>query len=176
MFTNTIVNTGVLPALAVRGIVPLPNNEIRLDVGRSESIQALKEASKGDKYIVLLVQNNQAIEKPTADDVNKLGLVAKLIYDMEGQSIHKVKLTGIVRCEVLEFIQTSPFMIVNIITRPAVSDNLDRELACVRLLLEEIEKSGGKMFEGSTEATKAISSGVTSDKLAVFLPVKESNS
>lgn len=169
MFTNTVVNTGVLPAIAVRGLIPLPNNEIRLDVGRTESILALKEASKGDKYIVLLVQNNHAIEKPTSDDLNKLGLVAKLIYDMEGQSIHKVKLTGIVRCEVLEFIQTAPFMIVNVVTRPAVSDDLDRELACVRLLLDEIEKAGSKMFEGSPEATKAISQGVTADKLADIL-------
>lgn len=169
MFSNTVATTAILPALAVRGIVPLPNNEIRLDVGRSESIQALKEASKGDKYIVLLVQNNHLIENPTSEDVNKFGLVAKLIYDMEGQNVHKVKLTGIVRCETLEFIQTKPFMIVNVVTRPASSGDLDRELACVRLLLDEIEKNKAKMFESSPEATKAISQGVSADKLADIL-------
>ena len=80
MFTNTTVNSSVLPAMAVRGIVPLPNNEIRLEVGRKESILALKEAASSNKYIALFVQKNPNVEKPTQEDVYKEGLVVKILY------------------------------------------------------------------------------------------------
>ena len=169
MFSNNRVDTCILPAMAVRGIIPLPNNEIRLDVGRHESLQALKQAYQGDKYIVLLVQIDQNNNNPKEKDVYKNGLLAKLIYDMEGQAIHKVKLMGIVRCEILEFIQEAPFFIVNAMTTPSVSEDLDHELACVRLLLDEIEKMGNKLFEGNPEVTKTISQGVTADKLCDVL-------
>lgn len=54
MFSNQTVVSATLPAMAIRGRVPLPNNEIRIDVGRKESILALKEAVEGNKYIALL--------------------------------------------------------------------------------------------------------------------------
>ncbi len=51
MFSNTTIEQSVVPAIAVRGIVPLPNNEIRLEVGRVESIAALKVATETNKYL-----------------------------------------------------------------------------------------------------------------------------
>ena len=42
MFNETNPIRTELPGLAVRGVVPLPNNEIRLDVGRGDSLKALK--------------------------------------------------------------------------------------------------------------------------------------
>ena len=169
MFTNTNVNSSVLPAMAVRGIVPLPNNEIRLEVGRKESILALKEAAASNKYIALFVQKNPNVEKPTQEDVYKEGLVVKILYDMETANIHKVKVLGIVRCDGLEVIQTEPYWLVNIITKPIINDEVETELAHVRLLIKEIENEGAKLFEGNQELTQIISQGVTADKLTDVL-------
>ena len=33
-----------LPAIAVRGVVPIPNNDFRIDVGRTKSLKALEES------------------------------------------------------------------------------------------------------------------------------------
>ena len=52
---DTTVVTVTLPAIAVRGLIPLPNNEMKLDVGRNESKLAIKEALGQDKLIVLLI-------------------------------------------------------------------------------------------------------------------------
>lgn len=41
-----MTETRVLPALAVRGVVPIPNNDFRIEVGREMSIKALEEAEK----------------------------------------------------------------------------------------------------------------------------------
>ena len=169
MFSNTTVNSSVLPAMAVRGIVPLPNNEIRLEVGRKESILALKEAAMSNKYLALFVQKNPNLEKPTASDVYKEGLVVKILYDMETANIHKVKVLGIVRCDLIEVIQTEPYWLVNQVTKPIVNDEVETELAHVRLLIKEIENDGAKLFEGNPELAQTISQGVTADKLTDVL-------
>ena len=107
MFSNHTVVSAMLPAMAVRGSVPLPNNEIRLEVGRPESIAALKAAAASKKYIALFVQNDYNLDKPGINDINHTGIVAKIVYNMVGQTFHKVKLLGIVRCKLLEFVDTN---------------------------------------------------------------------
>ncbi len=169
MFSNHTVVSAVLPAMAIRGSVPLPNNEIRLEVGRKESIAALKAAAASKKYIVLFVQNDQNVDKPGINDINHTGVVAKIIYNMVGQTFHKVKLLGIVRCKLLEFVDTEPFWNASIVTVPIVNDDMDKELAYVRLLIEELQSDSYKIFEGFPELANVISKGVTADKLTDVL-------
>ncbi len=169
MFSNHTVVSAVLPAMAIRGSVPLPNNEIRLEVGRKESIAALKAAAASKKYIVLFVQNDQNVDKPGINDINHTGVVAKIIYNMVGQTFHKVKLLGIVRCKLLEFVDTEPFWNASIVTVPIVNDDMDKELAYVRLLIEELQSDSYKIFEGFPELANVISKGVTADTLTDVL-------
>lgn len=169
MFSNQTVVSAILPAMAIRGRVPLPNNEIRLDVGRKESILALKEAVDGNKYIVLFVQKDHNMDNPSIENIHKTGIIAKIVYNMEGQNIRKVKLLGIVRCKLIEFMETEPFWNASIVTVPIESDDLDKELAYVRLLIEELQTSSKVLFEGNTELAGIISQGVTADKLTDVL-------
>lgn len=169
MFSNQTVVSATLPAMAIRGRVPLPNNEIRIDVGRQESIYALKEAVDGNKYIALFVQTDHNMDNPGPKNVFDIGLVAKIIYNMESQSIHKVKLLGIVRCKLVEFVETEPFWRASIITLPIENDDLDKELAYVRLLIEELQSGSKFFFEGNAELANIISQGVTADKLTDVL-------
>ena len=169
MFSNHTVVSAVLPAMAVRGSVPLPNNEIRLEVGRPESIAALKAAAASKKYIALFVQNDYNLDKPGINDINHTGIVAKIVYNMVGQTFHKVKLLGIVRCKLLEFVDTEPFWNASIVTIPIVNDDMDKELAYVRLLIEELQNDSHKIFEGFPELANVISQGVTADKLTDVL-------
>lgn len=170
MFTNQLKTTAVLPAMAVRGLVPLPNNEIRLEVGRTESLQALKEASEHKNYIVLLFFTGVADEEATETNVYKKGVVAQIVYDMPVlNNIHKVKLNGIVRCEVKNFIQTEPFMKVEFETIPAESEDIDEELAAVRLLIEELKTDSRHLFQNNQDLINTISKGVTADRLSDLL-------
>lgn len=169
MFSNQAVVTATMPAMAIRGKVPLPNNEIRIEVGRKESLLALKEAADSKKYIALFVQNDHNLESPNINNINKHGIVAKLVYNMEGQNVHKVKLLGIVRCDLIEFTETEPFWMASVVTVPIENDDLDKELAYVRLLIEELQTDSQKLFEGNTELANIISQGVTADKLTDVL-------
>ncbi len=169
MFSNSIVEQAVLPVMPIRGIIPLPNNEIRIEVGRKESIAALKESASSDKYIALAIQKNHLLDTPTPNDVYNYGVIGKLVYDMESGKIHKIKVLGIVRCKFIDFLQVEPFWLARIETNPAVSNDVDKEMATVRLLFDEIENGGIKLFEGNNELTKSISKGITADKLTDIL-------
>ena len=75
MFTNQTINQETLPAITIRGIVPLPNNEIRLDVGKVENQKAIKAALDGNKFIVLLAQKQLTMDNPKPSDINEIGVV-----------------------------------------------------------------------------------------------------
>ena len=169
MFTNQTVVPAILPAMAVRGKVPLPNNEIRLEVGRKASILALKEAVAQSKYIALFVQKDHNEDNPGINDINRNGLIPKIVYNMEGQNVHKVKLLGITRCKLLEFTNTEPFWTASIVTVPIENDDMDKELAYVRLLIDELQNESKTLFEGNAELASVISQGVTADKLTDVL-------
>ena len=169
MFSNLTIEQAVLPVMPIRGIIPLPNNEIRIEVGRSESIAALKESTSSDKYIALAIQKNHLLDKPTPNDVFDFGVIGKLVYDMESGKIHKIKVLGIVRCKFLEFVQVSPFWTAKIETKPALSEDIEKEMATVRMLFDQIDSGAIKLFEGNNEITKNITKGITADKLTDIL-------
>jgi len=55
-------NKLVLPAIAVRGVIPLPNNEFRIEVGRTNSVMALDAAEKMyGGNILLLIQKDATV-------------------------------------------------------------------------------------------------------------------
>ena len=73
------METRNLPAIAVRGIVPIPNNDFRIDVGRPMSLKAIEEAEQTfDNQMLILVQKNPLIENPTPNDLEPYGVLAKI--------------------------------------------------------------------------------------------------
>ena len=69
-------NKLVLPAIAVRGIVPLPNNEFRIEVGRENSVLALDAAEKMyGGNVLLLIQKDANIVDVQPSDIEKIGKV-----------------------------------------------------------------------------------------------------
>jgi len=169
MFSNQTVVSANLPVMAIRGKVPLPNNEIRLDVARKESILALKAAAESKKFIALFVQIDHSQEVPNIKNLHKTGIIAKIIYDMDSQNVHKVKMLGIVRCQIVDITETDPYWTANLITVPAINDDLDKELAYVRLLIEELQADAAKIFDGNSELANIVAKGVTADKLTDVL-------
>ena len=69
-------NKLVLPAIAVRGIVPLPNNEFRIEVGRENSVLALDAAEKMyGGNVLLLIQKDANIVDVQPSDIEKIGKI-----------------------------------------------------------------------------------------------------
>lgn len=170
MFDQSLVIEKSLPAIAIRGIVPIPNNDIRLEVGREISVNALLEAEKYDNHVLLLVQQNPLIESPSPKDLYEIGVVAKVIMKVKlPNGNYKVKFKTIMRAKVLSFEFSNPYFGVVIKTLPAVVENVDEELALVRLIVNEVIDGAEGLFINSKEVLNAIQGGLSSDKLADVL-------
>jgi len=167
LFSNQTVIQETLPAITVRGLVPLPNNEIRLDVSLVENQKAIKSALDKNKYIVLLVQKN--LNDPDANEFHEVGIVAKIVYNMDATPVHKLKVIGVTRCRILDFLQTNPYYVVQFVTMPAESEDINEEIASVRLLVEELDASGQRLFIKNPELIGKITNGVTADILTDLL-------
>lgn len=78
--TETVIENKslTLPLVALRDIVIYPHMTVNLDIGRKESIAAVRLAGKGDRYIVTAMQKNGAIEAPETDDLYRVGTVIKI--------------------------------------------------------------------------------------------------
>ena len=70
-------NKIVLPAIAVRGTVPLPNNDFKIEIGRANSVLALDSAEKMyGGNVILLIQKDASTNDVTKDDVEEMIRVA----------------------------------------------------------------------------------------------------
>ncbi|MBK9255522.1 MAG: endopeptidase La [Saprospiraceae bacterium] len=69
----------MLPVLALKNTVLFPGVVIPITVGRDKSIKALQKADKTDKFLGVLTQKDINNEDPGADDLHKVGTIAKII-------------------------------------------------------------------------------------------------
>ena len=167
MINNESVVQMRLPAILINGIIPLPNNEIKISVESEKSQLAIKEAMESNRHIVLLCAKTPEVK--STNDIYQYGAVAKVVYNMDGGGISKLKVNVITRCEILFYAQTDPYYQVDFVTKPAVSEDVNAELACVRLLINEIEANGKALISGNNELITKITAGITADKLADLL-------
>lgn len=72
-------NKLTLPMLALRDVVVFPSMVIPLFVGRAKSIQALEQAMKHDRRIVLVAQKTANKEEPDAEDMFDTGTVSSIL-------------------------------------------------------------------------------------------------
>ncbi|MBE6806323.1 MAG: endopeptidase La, partial [Ruminococcaceae bacterium] len=72
------INSKPMPVLALRGLVVFPGMLLHFDVGREKSINALNLAMDKDQTIFLVSQKELKTENPNAEDLFRVGCVAKI--------------------------------------------------------------------------------------------------
>lgn len=128
-----------LPALLVSDIVPLPGSEIRVEINRSEDVKALKAAEQYRNYVVLLLPSKNDAQNPTIDGYYKRGVVAKVVLNMTNPNgSRRVKFQALVRCDINEILLTNPYLQVGFITMPSTNSDLDKEVATLNLIKQEL--------------------------------------
>ena len=97
-----------LPLLPLRGISVFPGMVIHFDVGRPQSIAAVKQAMNNDKMIFLCYQNDIMIEDPELEDLAKIGTIAEIhqILNLPDgnlrilvEGIHRGKISSYTHCD-----------------------------------------------------------------------------
>ncbi len=129
-----------LPILPLRNTVLFPGVVIPITVGRDKSIKLVKDANKGDKIIGVVAQRNDAIEEPTANDLHRIGTVAKVLKMLkmpDGNTT--VIIQGKKRFELKEITQTDPYFRASITPiKETIEDRKDKEFVALTSSLKDL--------------------------------------
>ncbi|WP_323843938.1 endopeptidase La [Microbulbifer magnicolonia] len=91
------------PLLPLRDVVVYPHMVIPLFVGREKSIDALEEAMRSDKQVLLVAQRKASEDDPGADDIYRVGTVASVLQLLKlPDGTVKVLVEGSQRVNILE--------------------------------------------------------------------------
>ncbi len=157
--------TEQLPSILVSDIVPLPNNEIRVEINRPEDIKALKSAEQYRNYIFLMLPSKNDTQNEVIDGYYKRGVVAKIVLNMTNPNgSRRVKLQTIARADVEEFVLTSPHLLVKFTTKPSFSSDNDKEIATLELIKQELVSNNKMMpvLENKDAILNSLRKGISS--------------
>ncbi len=155
----------MLPAIAIRGIVPLPSNEFKIEVGRANSVMALDAAEKMyGGNIVLLVQKDGSADV-NKEDIQPIGVLAKITLKLKlpsGNYRVKFKITN--RVSITEYTSDDPYFVVNYEKLFSILDNDEMEEALAKSVENEI-LSNQSILASPNEVLKLFQSKTNLDVL-----------
>jgi ATP-dependent Lon protease len=142
--------TNIFPLVPVRDGIVFPNTENVLVFGREKSIQAINEAVKDDRKIVLVMQKNSSQDDPQVEDLHTTGIVAtiKNIVNGEKGEINAL-VRGVEKVKILKMTQTEPIYKAKV---EAIHD-----------IVVEDDEVNAMVKHISTQIKKAINLGKTID-------------
>ena len=102
-----------LPMLVLRGLVCFPDAVTHFDVGRLKSVAALNAAMEGDQRIFLVAQKDITQDDPSASDLYRMGIVARVRQIVKLPHDHfRIIVEGEYRATAVELLQTEPYFVV----------------------------------------------------------------
>lgn len=168
-------NKLVLPAIAVRGIIPLPNNEFRIEVGRANSVLALDAAEKMyGGNILLLVQKDSSIMDVGQNDVEEIGVLARITLKLKlPNKNYRVKFKVTDRIQILDFTSLDPYFVCSYEKIYSIMHKDDEEVALLKNVTNALANSGLNLLQNSEEVSRALQSSfnaaIASDIIAFNL-------
>lgn len=157
-----------LPALVVRGTMPIPNNDFRIEVGRKMSLKAIEESEKNfGSYIVILIQKNPMIDAPTTEDIETFGVIAKIQMKIKlPNDAYKVKLNIINRIKVKDYFLTEPYFVVEYEEQETAISDTEEEITLVKMIVSEVAQHQQTILQPNNQVMERIQQGITSEKVA----------
>ncbi len=100
-----------LPILPIRNTVLFPGVVLPITVGRDKSIKLVQDAYAGDRTVGVVSQQDQEIEDPNFDQLNKIGTVAKIVRLLKmPDGSTTVIIQGKKRFELMELVAEEPYI------------------------------------------------------------------
>lgn len=156
-----------LPAIIVRGTVPVPNNDFRIEVGRKVSLKAVEETERNfGGYAIVLIQKNPMIEEPTIEDIEAYGTLVKVQMKIKlPNDAYKVKLSVLKRIKVKEYFITDPYFVVEYEEQETINGNVDEEVTLVKMVVTEVAAHAQTILQPNNQVLEKIQQGLTSEKV-----------
>lgn len=158
----------ILPILPLRNTVLFPGVVIPITAGRDRSIALIKAANNGNKTIGVVAQKDAKIENPKPEDLNRLGVVAKILKVLkmpDGNTT--VIIQGKKRFQIDEIISENPYIQAKVSeveeVRPA---NHDEEFLAV---IDSIKEASLKIIKESPNIPSEASFAIKNIESNAFL-------
>lgn len=121
-------DTRLLPLLPLRDIVVFPHMMVPLYVGRTKSINAVEEAMRGNRELLLAAQRKAKTNDPTPEDIYTVGTVGQLMQHIKRpDGTVKVLVEGRRRTRIRRFVPNDAFFLAE------VEDFIEADLGSVEL-------------------------------------------
>ncbi|MEO1484577.1 MAG: endopeptidase La [Bacteroidota bacterium] len=148
-----------IPVLPLRNTVLFPGVVIPITAGRDKSIALIKDANNGTKTIGVVSQKDEEVENPKAEDINRLGTVARILRVLQMPDGNTtVIIQGKKRFEIEEIISEEPYMKATI--REAAEERPEKSNVEFDAIIESIKELAFKIIKDNpnipSEATFAI--------------------
>src|SRR5512133_1259732 len=114
-----VVIPGSVPLLPLRNTVLFPGVVIPIAVGRTKSVQLVRDAYRGDKLVAAVAQLDAEIDDPGIRDLNvvgTLGQIVKLLEMPDGTTTAIIQ--GRRRISVIDIVQEAPYMTARVRALP----------------------------------------------------------
>lgn len=156
-----------LPAVVVRGTIPMPNNDFRIEVGRKLSLKAVEQSEQAfDQYVIILIQKNPLIENPTPEDLEPIGVLAKVSMKIKlPNDAYKVKFNVMERVQIKDYFLTDPYFVVDYDILETIKDDQDEEVTLVKMVVNEITQHHQTILQPQSNVLEKIQQGIETDKL-----------
>ncbi len=137
--------TMTMPAIALRGLVVLPEMIQHFDISRDRSVRAVEEAMVAEQKVFLVAQRDPETEDPEIGDLYQIGTVARVkqLIKMPGGVI-RVMVEGLTRAELVGFESEEPYLMAEVCEAPLKAENLSDTIreAMARVVREKLEEFG----------------------------------
>ena len=168
MYNPNEVFQDQLPVIAVRGIIFLPVSDIRVEIGRPFTKQAIQESEDfRDGHVLLVFQQDPKIENPEFKDFISVGIVAKIAVKIKlPNGNYRIKFTPISRVRLNELVTTDPYYEIGFTSLLPEQDDFDEQQVLVKMLSKEIAENAKFLFRDQKKVMTALKDGVTSGDLS----------
>jgi ATP-dependent Lon protease len=129
------------PLLPARDTVIFPRILSPLFVGRDQSVRAVEAALEADSRLVVATQRDPEVESPALDDLYPIGtevIVGRTLRMPDGST--SILAQGQRRVELIDYVQTTPFIRVKVRLLPEVTEVSLSTEALMRAVLALFEK------------------------------------
>jgi ATP-dependent Lon protease len=156
-----------LPAVVVRGTIPMPNNDFRIEVGRKLSLKAVEQSEHAfDQYVIILIQKNPLIENPTQEDIEPIGVLAKVSMKIKlPNDAYKIKFNILERVKIKDYFLSEPYFVVDYEMLETIKDDFDEEITLVKMVVGELTQHHQTILQPQSNVLDKVQQGIETDKL-----------
>ena len=128
-----------LPLIPLRGVIIFPGVALSLDIGRSASVAALREAMKSGQELIIAMQKDMSKDEPKPDDIYRIAVRGRVRQLLElPDNMFKILVEGMERVRIVRYNKLDPYFKVATVQYtdlPDAAENDNWKQAAARSLI-----------------------------------------